>query len=63
MMKTITINSEDLAKRLVVSFKYNTRKEHKIVARTIALIAGDDMYDEVCDIFYQMIAEQNKKED
>lgn len=49
-MKTITINSEDLAKRLAVSFKYNTRKEHRVVARTIALIAGDDMYDEVCDI-------------
>ena len=62
-MKTITINSEDLAKRLAVSFKYNTRKEHRVVARTIALIAGDDMYDEVCDIARQIIAEQYKKED
>ena len=62
-MKTITINSEDLAKKLAVSFKHNTRKEHRVVARTIALIAGDDMYDEVCDIAWQIIAEQNKKED
>lgn len=62
-MKTITINSEDLAKRLAESFKYNTRKEHRVVARTIALIAGDDMYDEVCDIAWQIIAEQNRKED
>ena len=58
IMKTITINSEDLAKKLVVSFKYNTPEEHKAVARTIALIAGDAMYDEVCEIAKKMIEEQ-----
>lgn len=56
--KTITINSENLAKKLVVSYKYNTPEEHKVVVRTIAWIAGDDMFDEVCEIATKMIEEQ-----
>ena len=55
--KTITINSENLAKKLVVSYKYNTPEEHKVVVRTIAWIAGD-MFDEVCEIATKMIEEQ-----
>lgn len=49
-MKKITINSEDLAKKLVVSFKYNTPEEHRAVASILSMIAGDEMYDEVCEI-------------
>ena len=56
--KTITINSENLAKKLVLSYKYNTPEEHKAVGRTIAWIVGVDMFDEVCEIFTKMIEEQ-----
>lgn len=58
MKKTITINSENLAKKLVESYKYNTPEEHKSVGRTIAWIVGVDMFDEVCEIFTKMIEEQ-----
>lgn len=54
-MKTISVNSEDLAKKLVVSFKYNTKEEHKVVARTIAMIVGEEMYDEVCKLANEML--------
>ena len=56
--KTITINSENLAKKLVLSYKYNTPEEYKAVGRTIAWIVGVDMFDEVCEIFTKMIEEQ-----
>lgn len=49
-MKTMVLSSEDLAKKLVVSYKYNTKSEHLAVARTIRMIAGEEMYDEVVEI-------------
>jgi len=58
-MMTKNITSEDLAKKLVVSYKYNTAVEHKAVANMIAMIAGDEMYDEVCEIAKKMIEEKN----
>ncbi len=57
-MKTITINSENLAKKLVVSFKYNTPDEHRAVVSMISMIAGEDMYNEVCEIAKKMIEEE-----
>ena len=54
-MITKKISSEDLAKKLVVSFKYNTPVEHKAVANMIAMIAGDEMYEEVCNLAKKMI--------
>lgn len=54
-MKTKTITSEDLAKKLVVSYKYNTPVEHKAVANMIAMIAGEEMFEEVCEIAEKMI--------
>lgn len=59
-MKKITINSEDLAKKLVVSFKYNTPEEHRAVASILSMIAGDEMYDEVCEIAKKMIEEDKE---
>lgn len=49
-MKTMVISSEDLAKKLVVSYKYNTASEHLTIARFIRMIAGEEMYDEVVEI-------------
>lgn len=54
-MMTKTINSEDLAKKLVVSFKYNTTEEHRAVASIISMIAGEEMYEEVCEIAKKMM--------
>lgn len=55
-MKTKTITSEDLAKKLVTSYKYNEPNEHKAVANIIAMIAGEDMFEEVCEIAKKMIS-------
>ena len=49
-MKTMVISSEDLAKKLVVSYKYNTKQEHLAFARMIRMIVGGEMYDEVVEI-------------
>ena len=60
-MKTITINTEKLAKAMLASYKYNTEEEHKGALAMLNMIIGSgEMYDEVCEIAEKLQAEEKK---
>ena len=50
-MKTITIDIEKLAKAMLVSYKYNTKEEHKgALAMLNMIIRSEEIFDEVCEM-------------
>lgn len=60
-MKTITIDTEKLAKAMLVSYKYNTKEEHNGALTMLNMIIGSgEMYDEVCEMAKKLYAEEKK---
>lgn len=54
-MNTIIINIEDLARNIVVSFKYNTSEQHQAVIRMMSTLVGEKIYNEACEIAKKML--------
>lgn len=50
-MNTITLDFEKLAEAMVVSFKYNTKEEHRGALAMLSMIVGNgDVYNKICEI-------------
>lgn len=56
-MNTITINIEDLARNIVVSFKYNTPEQHQAAIRMMSTLVGEKAYNEACEVAKKMLEE------
>lgn len=62
-MNTITLDLEKLAEAMVVSFKYNTKEEHKGALAMLSMIVGNgDMYNKICEIAEKKLAEEKNNE-
>ena len=62
-MNTITLDFEKLAEAMVVSFKYNTKEEHRgALAMLIMIVGNGDMYNKICEIAEKKLAEEKKNE-
>lgn len=55
----ITINPNDLANKVITSYQYNTKEEHKRFVDAMRQVIGDKMYNSVTNIANK-IAEKNK---
>ena len=62
-MNTISMDLEKLAEAMLVSFKYNTKEEHRGALAMLSMIVGNgDMYNKVCEIAEKKLTEKQNKE-
>lgn len=62
-MNTITLDFEKLVEAMVVSFKYNTKEEHRGALAMLSMIVGNgDMYNKICEIAEKKLAEEKNNE-
>lgn len=62
-MNTITLDLEKLAEAMVVSFKYNTKEEHRGALTMLSMIVGNgETYNNICEIAEKKLAEEQNKE-
>lgn len=62
-MNTITLDFEKLVEAMVVSFKYNTKEEHRDALAMLSMIVGNgDMYNKICEIAEKKLAEEKNNE-
>lgn len=62
-MNTISVDLEKLAEAMLVSFKYNTKEEHRVALAMLSMIIGNgDMYNKVCEIAEKKLTEEQNKE-
>lgn len=62
-MNTITLDFEKLAEAMVVSFKYNTKEEHRgALAMLIMIVGNGDVYNKICEIAENKLAEEKNNE-
>lgn len=60
---TITLDFEKLVEAMVVSFKYNTKEEHRGALAMLSMIVGNgDMYNKICEIAEKKLAEEKNNE-
>lgn len=62
-MKTITIDTEKLAKAMLVYYKYNTKEEHKGALSMLNMITGsEEIFDEVCEMAAKLYTEEKRNQ-
>lgn len=62
-MNTITLDFEKLVEAMIVSFKYNTKEEHRGALAMLSMIVGNgDMYNKICEIAEKKLAEEKNNE-
>lgn len=62
-MNTISVDLEKLAEAMVVSFKYNTKEEHRGALAMLSMIVGNgDVYNKICEIAENKLAEEKNTE-
>lgn len=55
----VTINPNDLANKMITSYQYNTKEEHRGFVDAMRQVVGDKMYNSITNIANK-IAEKNK---
>lgn len=62
-MNTISVDLEKLAEAMLVSFKYNTKEEHRGALAMLSMIAGNEKtYNKICEIAEKKLAEEKNNE-